>query len=338
MNLHWLWPAAATSAFVLTWMSIRFAQKRRLLDVPNERSSHVRPVPRVGGIAVVLTFMAGMTGLGLSGVLAERTSAVILGGGGLVALVGLLDDYRDVPVARRLFLQFVAAAWTLYWIGGVPEVILPGAPPILLDILGVIAIAWLVNLFNFMDGIDAIASIEAMSVCLGGIVLYSVGSAGETAWIPPAMLLASVSGFVIWNFPPARVFLGDAGSGFLGFMMAVFCLQAARFDPVLFWAWLILLGVFIVDSGVTLVRRMLRGQRLHEAHRSHAYQFAARRYGGHAPVSLAVGTINLVWLLPIALLASTGSVPFLPALLIAYAPLLSLALYYGAGAPEVQEN
>jgi Fuc2NAc and GlcNAc transferase len=281
--------------------------------------------------------MDGMIVLGLKGVLADRTLAAVLGGGGLVALAGLVDDYRDLPVSRRLVLQFVAATWTLYWSGGVPGEILPGVSPILVNVLGVVAIAWLVNLFNFMDGIDGIASIETISVCLGGIILYVLGTAGETAWIPPALLLASVSGFVIWNVPPARIFLGDSGSGFLGFMMAVLCLQAARFDPLLFWAWLILLGVFIVDSGVTLVRRLLRRHRLYEAHRSHGYQFAARRHGGHLPVSMAVGAINLAWLLPIALLASTGSVPFLLALVIAYSPLVWLAFRYKSGAPESQD-
>lgn len=337
MNVHWLWPAAAVSSFILTWMIMRFAQKRRLLDFPNERSSHGRPVPRGGGIAIVLTFMAGMAGLGLSGVLADRTLVAVLGGGGLVALVGLIDDYRDLPVTRRLILQFLAAAWALYWLGGVHDEILPGVPPMLVNILGVISIVWLTNLFNFMDGIDGIASIETATVCLGGTVLYALATAGGTAWIPPVMLLAAVSGFVFWNLPPARIFLGDAGSGFLGFMMAVFCLQAAQFDPDFFWAWIILLGVFIVDATLTLVRRMLRRQRLYEAHRTHAYQFAALKFGGHGAVSVTVGMINLLWLLPIALLAATGRAVAFLAVLIAYGPLVWLALHFRAGAPERQE-
>ena len=337
MNMHWLWPAAAVLSFALTWMTIRFAEKRRLLDFPNERSSHDRPVPRGGGIAIVLTFMAGMAGAGLPGAAGDRLVAV-LGGGGLVALVGLVDDYRDVPATRRLVLQFLAATWALYWLGGVDEEILPGVPMMLVNILGVVCTVWLINLYNFMDGIDGIACIETITVCIGGIVLYAFGGAHDTAWIPPAMLLASVAGFVFWNFPPARIFLGDAGSGFLGFMMAVFCLQAARVEPVLFWGWIVLLGVFIVDSGVTLARRMLRRQRLYEAHRSHAYQFASRKHGRHAPVSLAVGVINLVWLLPVALLTATGRVPVLVALLIAYSPLIWLAFHFKAGAPELQET
>ena len=207
----------------------------------------------------------------------------------------------------------------------------------MLNFLGLICIVWLINLYNFMDGIDGIASIEAITVCLGSLVVYASSISDDTVWILPAILLACVAGFLFWNYPPARIFLGDAGSGFLGFMMAVFCIQAAQREPAVFWAWIILLGVFIVDSGVTLARRMLRRQRLHEAHRSHAYQFASRKYGAHAPVSLAVGAINLIWLLPLALLAASGRAPAIPALLIAYAPLIWLAFHFKAGAPELQE-
>ena len=338
MNVYWLWPAAAVSSFILTWMIMHFARNRQLLDFPNERSSHDRPVPRGGGIAIVLTFMAGMAALEFAGVLADRTFVAVLGGSGLVALVGLVDDCRDLPVVRRLILQFLAAAWALYWLGGVHEEILPGVPPVLVNVLGVISIVWLTNLFNFMDGIDGIASIETITVCLGAIVLYLFGSAGDTVWLLPAMLLAVVSGFVFWNLPPARIFLGDTGSGFLGFMMAVFCLQAAQLDPAFFWAWIILLGVFIVDATLTLVRRLLRRQRLYEAHRTHAYQFAARKLGEHGAVSVSVGMINLCWLLPIALLAATGRAVAFWAVLIAYVPLVWLALHFRAGAPERQQT
>lgn len=338
MSIHWLWPSAAVASFALTWMIMRFAERRRLLDFPNERSSHDRPVPRGGGVAIVLTFAAGTVVAALSGILDGRFLAVVLGGGGLVTLIGLLDDYRNVPTTWRLVLHTLAAVWSLYWLGGIPAATLPGVPVVLINVLGVLCAVWLINLYNFMDGVDGIASIEAMTVCFGGMLVQSYSISHSLAWMPPAMLLASSAGFLFWNYPPARIFLGDAGSGFLGFMMAVFCIQAAQFGPALFWAWIILLGVFIVDSGVTLARRMLRRRRLSEAHRSHAYQFASRKHGGHAPVSLTVATINLIWLLPMAWLTATGRVPAVLALPIAYAPLLWLAFHFKAGASELQET
>lgn len=338
MNVHWLWPSAAVASFALTWVAMRLAERRQLLDVPNERSSHDRPVPRGGGIAIVLTFMAGAVVASLYGMLDARLLAVVLGGGGLLGLVGIADDYRDVLAGWRLVSHILIAGWALYWLDGVPNELLPGTPPMLLNAVGLLCIVWLINLYNFMDGIDGLAGIETMTVCFGSLILNAFSMSDDVVWILPAILLASVAGFLFWNYPPARIFLGDAGSGFLGFMMAVFCIQAAQIAPDMFWAWIILLGVFVVDASVTLARRMLRRQRVDEAHRSHAYQFASRRYCGHAPVSLTVGAINLVWLLPLALLVATGRAPALLTLLIAYAPLLWLAFHFKAGAPEGQEN
>lgn len=338
MNVYWLLLAAVLLSFLLTRIVMRIAEQRRLLDVPNERSSHAHPVARGGGVAIVLAFFTGMLIATFSGVSDSQLLAVILGGGGLVALIGLVDDVRDVSAAWRLALQVLSALWALYWLGGVPDVLLPGAPTALIQVLGIVSIVWLINLYNFMDGIDGLAGIETVTVCLGGIVLYACKRPDDTAWIPAAMLLTSTAGFLAWNYPPARIFLGDAGSGFLGFLMAVLCIRAAHMDSALFWAWLILLGVFIVDSFVTLVRRTIRRQQLREAHRSHAYQFASRKYRGHAVVSLAVAAINLAWLLPVALLAATGRVPAVPALMIAYLPLIGLAFHFKAGAAELQDR
>jgi Fuc2NAc and GlcNAc transferase len=336
VNVYWLLLAAALASFLLSRIVMRIAEERRLLDIPNARSSHTQPVPRGGGVAIVLTFMMSMAIATCYWTPDGKLLAAILGGGALVALIGLVDDFRDVSVGWRLAVHVLSALWALYWLGGIPEGLLPAAPSALLQVLGIVSIVSLINLYNFMDGIDGLASIETVTVCLGGVVLYTCSPTGDMAWIPPAMMLASTVGFLAWNYPPARIFLGDAGSGFLGFMMAIFCVHAAHLDSRLFWAWLILLGVFVVDSCVTLMRRALRRQPLRMAHRSHAYQFASRKYRGHAVVSLAVGAINLGWLLPMALLVAAGRVLPVPALLIAYIPLIALAFHFKAGAAELQ--
>ena len=337
ITIQWLWAATAGMSFFLTWLVMRIAAGYRLLDIPNQRSSHDRPVPRGGGIAIVVTFMAAAVAATFIANLDPSLLSAILGGT-LVAAIGLVDDYREVTAGWRLVLHTVAALWAVYWLGGLPDGLLPGVPLFLVNSLGVLCTVWLINLYNFMDGIDGIAGIETITTCVGGVVLYVSSATDGMAWIHPAMLLASVSGFLFWNYPPARIFLGDCGSGFLGFTMAVFCVQAAQLAPALFWGWIILLGVFIVDSGVTLGRRMWYRQRLHEAHRSHAYQVAARKAGGHAPVSLAVGTINLAWLLPVAYLVVSGRIPVMAGLLIAYAPLVWLAIRFKAGVPARQDN
>lgn len=337
ISIQCLLAAAAGMSFFLTWLVMRVAESHRLLDIPNARSSHDRPVPRGGGIAVVVTFLAVIVVASSIVAVAHNLLLAILGGM-LVAAIGLLDDYREVTAGRRLVLHTAAAIWAVYWLGGMPDGLLPGVPAFLVNAIAVLCTVWFINLYNFMDGIDGIASIETMTACLGGIVLFVVSEPGGAAWIWPAALLASVSGFLVWNYPPARIFLGDCGSGFLGFMMAVLCMLSAQLGPALFWGWILLLGVFIVDSGVTLVRRMWHRQRLDEAHCSHAYQVAARHVGGHATVSLAVGTINLAWLLPVALLVVTGRIPVVAGLLVGYAPLLWLALHFKAGMPAYRNT
>ncbi len=341
MTLWWLLPAAVCSSLGLTWMLRRYALSRHLLDVPNERSSHQVLTPRGGGIAIVLTFTACLVALWWLGILPLQSLAALSGAGGWVALVGFLDDHRHVPARWRLLAHFLGAAWALFWLDGMPPVTVAGfglPSGWLSDVLAAVYLVWLLNLYNFMDGIDGIASIEAVTVCLGGILLYLMTVPSSTHWAVPAVLLASAVGFLYWNYPPARVFMGDAGSGFLGVTLGVFSIQAAWVARHLFWAWIIMLGVFVVDASVTLIRRIWRGQRVYEAHRSHAYQYAARRLGAHRPVSLAVGAINLLWLLPLALLVGLGYVDGALGLLIAYVPLVWLAFHLKAGADELQEN
>ncbi|EKT4532931.1 glycosyl transferase, partial [Pseudomonas putida] len=194
-------------------------------------------------------------------------------------------------------------------------------------------LVWMLNLYNFMDGIDGIASVEAITTSLGGALAALI--AGQTGLVAPALLLAAATGgFLLWNFPPARIFMGDAGSGFLGMMLAALSIQAAQAAPELLWSWLILLGVFVVDATWTLLRRIARGEKFYEAHRSHAYQFASRQHGRHKPITIAIVAINVLWLLPLSLMVAGGWVDGLTGSLIAYSPLLLLATRYNAGGRE----
>lgn len=128
--------------------------------------------------------------------------------------------------------------------------------------------------------------------------------------------------------------MGDAGSGFLGIVLGLFSLQAAKVSPEFFWSWLILLGVFIVDATWTLFRRLLRGDKVHQAHRSHAYQHAARYYGGHKPVTLVVGAINLCWLTPLSIAVGLSKLDGIFGVILAYFPLTLLAIKFNAGEQE----
>ncbi|MBO0643460.1 glycosyltransferase family 4 protein [Pseudomonas stutzeri] len=329
---------AVVLSFALTAGLLRYAINRNLMDVPNGRSSHSVATPRGGGMAIVVSFLFALAVLAFSKLVGWTQAWALLGSGVSIAILGFLDDHGHIAARWRLLGHFAAAAWALMWLGGLPPLIFFGFS---LDMgwlghgLAAVYLVWLLNLYNFMDGIDGIASVEAICVCLGGALLYLMaGAAQPTDFLLPALLAAAVAGFLFWNFPPARIFMGDAGSGFLGITIGVLSIQAAWVSPALFWAWLILLGVFVVDATFTLFRRLLRGDKVYEAHRSHAYQYASRRYGNHLPVTAAVLLINVFWLLPVAVWVGIGGIDALLGLVIAYLPLVGLAIKYRAGELE----
>ena len=326
--------AVLFASYGLTGFFLRYATAQQMVDVPNERSSHDTATPRGGGLAVVLTIVVAFPLLALAGRLAWPLVTGLVGSGALVAGVGFIDDRGHVAARWRLLAHFAAAAWVLYWVGSLPDLPLFGYTlhaGWLGHILAALLVVWLLNLTNFMDGIDGIAAVETITVCVGGALLYLSASSPGAQWLAPVVLAAAVLGFLLWNWPPAKIFMGDAGSGFLGLMLAAFSLQSANRSPALFWGWMVLLGVFVVDATVTLLRRLVRGEKAYEAHRSHAYQHAAQRVGSHLPVTLTVAAINICWLLPIALLVARGVVDGAAGVAVAYLPLLLIAIRLGAG-------
>ncbi|MEX3772209.1 glycosyltransferase family 4 protein [Pseudomonas sp. MYb118] len=336
MTILWLFVVVAGASFLMTWLLRRYAIASSLMDMPNMRSSHSVPTPRGGGVAIVLSFLLTLPVLAFWGAVEWSDTWALLGAGALVAGVGFLDDHGHIAARWRLLAHFTAAGWALAWIGGMPPVQLAGTAfdlSWLGHILAAFYLVWMLNLYNFMDGIDGIASVEAVCACLGACLVY--GLTGHSGlMVAPLLLVVAVVGFLYWNFPPARIFMGDAGSGFLGLILAVLSLQAAWVDPGLLWVWLILLGVFIVDATFTLGRRLLRGDKVYEAHRSHAYQYASRLYGRHLPVTLSVVAINLLWLLPVAACVVWWQLNGLLGLIVAYIPLIVLAVRFHAGELE----
>jgi len=286
------------AAAVVAWWLTRQVLRHAPLDHPTTRSSHSQPTPRGGGLALVGTTLLGLVAGVALGVV-EPALALALGGGGtVVAAVGWWDDRTSVPPRLRLAAQTVAAIWALCWLGGLPVVALgthrvalglPGA------LVGVAGILWAINLFNFMDGIDGIAGGEAVSVGGGGALLLSMaGVPGGTA---VALLLAGASlGFLAWNWAPARIFVGDVGSGFLGFAFAVLAIWSEDRGGPSIVVWAVLAMVFVLDATLTLVRRVLRREQLTQAHRHHAYQRLVQAGWPHRTVTLAVLGINLVLL------------------------------------------
>jgi Fuc2NAc and GlcNAc transferase len=261
----------------------------------------------------------------------------LLIGGGAMALVGYLDDQRHLRASVRFGVHLAAALWAVILLGGIPERALAnwGLHGVWIGgLIAVLTLVWTTNLFNFMDGLDGIAGSEAVFVSGAGAWLswYEGGAPGLTVIM--ACLAAASLGFLCWNWPPARIFMGDVGSGFLGFSLAVLGLAASQKGIFPIEVWAILGGVFLVDATVTLIRRVIRGDRWFNAHRTHAYQHLARRWKAHLPVTILVMLINAFWLLPIAILAARFPYYALWLLATALAPLVALVIVCGAGTDE----
>jgi Fuc2NAc and GlcNAc transferase len=324
-------------SFLLTRAVRETALAHGLLDVPNERSSHAVPTPRGGGVAIVVGSICALVALLAVGAISRDLFVAATGGGLAVAVVGLVDDRRPLPARTRLVVHTAAAIWALFWLGGPPGLHVAGPPALVLGVgwVGaVLGIVWVLNLYNFMDGIDGIAASEALFVSWGGALLLAIIGGSPAVAVVSVAFGAACLGFLIWNWPPAKIFMGDVGSGFIGYMVGVITLAAAREVPNMLIVLPLLSGVFLVDATVTLTRRLVSGERVFSAHRSHAYQRLARRWGGHKKVTAAAAAVNLLWLLPWAYAATLHPNVIIWEASIALVPLVVGALAAGAGRRE----
>ena len=263
---------------------INYARKKAILDIPNERSSHTLPTPRGGGVVFVALFLAVVL---LCPFFFPREASLwlALSGGGLaVAAIGWIDDRNTLPAWQRLGVHSIAVLWALYHLGGMPSLSM-GFASLPLGYIGhVLAFlggVWMINLYNFMDGIDGLAAGEAVLAASAGAFLTK----GSPVSFALFALAASVLGFLIWNWSPAKVFMGDAGSGFLGFTFFCFALSTENTNTLPLLTWAVLVSVFAVDTTLTLVTRARHRKRLSEAHRDHLYQQFIKAGSKHSTVS-----------------------------------------------------
>jgi len=322
---------AVLASAAVTGAVRHFALRWGMLDVPGPRSSHTRPTPRGGGLGFVLVFYGAVISF-FCIFPAERALWTALLGGLLVAGVGWWDDRRSLSSWLRLGLYCLAVLWAVLWLGGLPRLSV-GFRTLPLGALGYV-LSWsatlaFLNIYNFMDGIDGLAAGEGLTTCLAAGCLLALAADWPLA-IACWVLAAGLTGFLPWNWHPARIFMGDVGSNFLGFTFCVLAIASENRGSLPALMWVILLGVFVVDGGATFLRRLLRREPLWVAHKTHAYQQAVQRGYNHAQVTGAVLLINaalgalaaLAWLFPVALV---------PALLGSWAVLLVPFLHYAAG-------
>jgi UDP-N-acetylmuramyl pentapeptide phosphotransferase/UDP-N-acetylglucosamine-1-phosphate transferase len=268
-----------------TWLARRYALHRELLDHPGERRSHETPTPRGGGISIVIALLVASCVLGWRQPQQIVLIAAFTIGLLLVAGIGLLDDHRPLSPWLRLAVQGVAAGVFALGVAGT-------SGNLFLALVAFATVMVLTNVWNFMDGINGIAASQAALVAAG----LSVVAGGIWSWLALA-LVAACAGFLPFNFPRARIFLGDVGSGSLGFALAALLVIAFARHQGSWLLWLLPLSAFLVDSGLTLLRRIGRRERWWAPHTQHAYQRWAVRVGTHTTVTLAYAGWTILGLL-----------------------------------------
>lgn len=305
----------ALACVVLTAIALAYA-RRRLVDVPGERSSHGEPTPTGGGIGLTVVMLIILLLLGLRQFLPMELVLATAAAVFVVAAAGWLDDHRQLAPGWRLLAQTLGAAAVVWALGGVPQLSL-GVWSVSLgavgSLLGVLGAVWLINLYNFMDGVDGLAAAEGIFVA--GVMAALFWITGETgAALLAGALAGACSGFLFWNWSPARIFLGDVGSYSIGLLLAMLALYGERSGSLPLAVFLILAAVFLLDATFTLASRMMRGGRWYTAHREHAYQIPVASGLSHGQVVLGIGAINVLILLPAAL-AAWLRISWAPALL-----------------------
>jgi len=309
------------SAF-LCGLYLPLARRWQLLDTPGERSSHRRPTPHGGGVPLVLAFSVGLLlaawwyGNWASPYVHLALAAVFL------MVLGVIDDLRGLSVRLRFaiysLLCLLVAATLLP-----PVLATPAAwSGALLGGMVALGMLWSLNLYNFMDGIDGIAAMQCIVACCSAALLSWGSGGGERYALFCLILAASHGGFLLWNWPPARLFMGDAGSVPTGFLLAGLALVGAvqgQLNPL---CWLVLLAVFITDASWTLVWRIATGQPFTQPHRLHAYQRLSRYWDSHLAVDMLLLAVNALWLLPLAWAVQVQPDYGVILVILAYLPLL----------------
>lgn len=290
MTLGLLFAATFAAAVLATGAVLRWLRARDILDRPNHRSSHTVPTPRGGGLALTPLMLAGCAGwFAVEG--GGAADWAMLGGAALLGLISWRDDKAPLPPLPRFAAQIAAVAAVLALL---PHAGISGGllPPPLETAVAALAWLWFVNLFNFMDGIDGISGVEAAAIAVGLFVaLPDAVAAG-----PLAVVAGCALGFLVWNWHPAKIFLGDVGSVPLGYVLGYLLLSGAAHHPAGWAAALILPAIYWADATVTIVRRALAGKAIWRAHREHFYQRAVQGGWSHARVSgiVLLGNLGLI--------------------------------------------
>jgi len=338
-GIEWLLLASAGLSWFVAKAILLRAKHLQLMQSPNHRSSHLRPTASGGGLGIVVAGLIASAWLAWSG---ATQLWFVLALSLPLAWIGLHNDISHLSAKLRLAVQLIVVTGLLLALDSLPPLALWEGTSLdgwlLLGLLFLVG-AWWVNLFNFMDGIDGIAGTQAVFMLLigSGLAVWAIPAAtASPVWILMLIIAAATVGFLVLNWPPAKIFMGDVGSTWLAFMIIALALLSIQAGWLSYTAWLVLAAAFVTDTTVTLLNRMVHGDRWYEAHRSHAYQRLSRRWNGDhqtgsRSVTLIVAAINLLWLAPCAWASLRWPEWALGWVVLAYAPIVAGVVALGAG-------
>lgn len=282
-------------SFFLTWIYKNISTRRNIMDIPNERSSHSYPIPRGGGVAIVLSWHAGIFILFILNMMDSNLYYALLSGV-LLAIISLIDDMISLKPAIRLAVQLISVLIAFYFLWSINPVLFFNTelvPKLIIYLILIVGMVWFINLFNFLDGIDGYASIEAISMALAFFIFT-----GQSFNL---LLIASVMGFLIWNWPKAKIFMGDVGSTQLGFIIIVLAIYFHIENQFHILSWLVISAPFWFDATITLFRRWRNKEALSQAHRKHVYQRLVQSGFSHLEVDLCLIVLNVILFVLVAI-------------------------------------
>jgi Fuc2NAc and GlcNAc transferase len=307
----------------------KVAVKINIIANLNYRTLHESPLPKGGGMVFSILSVISLLLVWWQGKLSDEVFWVFGLGGFIATVIGFIDDIKNIRARTKLVVQLFLSAWVVYWFDSSELLQFEWMPNYIIDLFFLFLMVWMINAYNFMDGIDGIAASGAIFISLTlSLVLFLSDNFGETLYIF-MFLAAAVSGFIIFNWPPASIFMGDAGSVFLGYTFGALFLFTVINGTLSIWTWLVVFGYFFADTTVTQIARVILVKKWWHAHRSHAYQNLARLTGSHLKVTGGVALYNVVWILPLTLWSALQPEMALVPLILAVLPGLVLAYKYG---------
>lgn len=307
----------------------KIAIQKEIISNLNYRTLHEVPTPRGGGIVFSLIFSFTIFVLWYGDEISDQVFCIFGLGGFFATLFGFIDDVKNIKAKIKLAIQLLLGGWAVYWLEYGDLLLLESIPFLIATLTALFFMVWMMNAYNFMDGIDGMAASGAIFISLTLATVQFLTEGPVEIMTIFILIAATVSGFMFFNWPPATIFMGDAGSVFLGYIFGSLLLFTVLNNDISIWSWITVFGYFFADTTVTQIMRVILVKKWYLAHRSHAYQNLARITGSHLKVTGAVTLYNIIWIFPLVVWSVLQPEMEVVAAILAVVPAMIVTYKYG---------